>query len=138
MKFVFPLYAALALCLCSFAADGLKVTDLNPGKITGRLGKPLGTLITIEGVQAEFAMDANPLAVSAMDGQPLKDKINIEIRGRGKAKDVELKKGVTYRFEGYESGEFAGPPGWLNPGAQGPFQFHSFFVVTKIIEPKPE
>jgi hypothetical protein len=110
------------------------VRDLNPpARVTGLLGKPLGTRMIIDGVMAERVMLANPLAVSEIDGHTLKEPVSIQIRGK-----VQIQKGTRYRLEGYESGEFAGPPDWLlgDTVAQQPFQFYSFFVVTKVIEPK--
>ncbi len=87
--------------------------------------------MTIAGVFVENVMLANPMAVSEIDGRPLKDSARIEIRGR-----LQIQKGVHYRLEGYEAGEFSGSPSWLSPEAQQPFQYHGFFVVTKVIEPK--
>ncbi|MCX6878343.1 MAG: hypothetical protein NTW21_31695 [Verrucomicrobia bacterium] len=120
-----------ALALCSLAGAESNVRDLNPpAKVTGYLGKPLGTRMTIAGVFAEDVMLTNPMAVSEIDGQPLKDNARIEIRGK-----LQIRKGVRYRLEGYEAGEFSGPPSWLSPAAQQPFQYRSFFVVTKVIDP---
>jgi len=72
----------------------------------------------------------NPLAISEVNGATLKP-VTLEIRG-----GVKIEKGVTYRLEGYESGEFSGPPDWADSGAQSPFQFRNYFNVTKIIEAK--
>ena len=58
-------------------------------------------------------MLANPMAVSEIDGQPLKDNARVEIRGK-----LQIQKGVRYRLEGYEAGGFSGPPLWLSPEAQ--------------------
>ena len=101
--------------------------------VTGFLGKPRGSRIIIDGIMVN-AMLRNPLAVSAIDGRGLlANRLNlIEIRG------VALQKGTRYRFEGYESGEFGGIPSWLQPEAQQPFQFRPFFVVTRVIEAKPD
>jgi len=132
MRGILILCSVVTLCLCPSARAEIKVTDfLNPAKVIGRLGKPLGTRMVIEGVQEE-AMVRNPLKVSRVDGATLKNPVVIQIRG-----NVEVQKGTRYRFEGYESGEFAGPPDWLQQ-AQQPFQFYSFFVVTKVIEPTPK
>lgn len=106
------------------------MSDLNPpSRIAGRLGKPLGTRITITGVLAGQVMLSNPLALSEIDGKTLKQPISIEIRGK-----PQIQKDTLYRLEGYEAGEFSGAPSWLGPDVQQPFQFRSFFVVTKVIE----
>jgi|WetSurMetagenome_2_1015567.scaffolds.fasta_scaffold243736_2 hypothetical protein len=125
--------ALLALLLCSPAISGTSVLDLNPpSRVTGCLGKPLGTRMTIAGIFDEHVMMANPLEVSETDGKALKNKVSIAIRGK-----LQIKKGVHYRLEGYEAGEFSGPPpNSESPPAQQPFQYRSFFVVTKVIEPK--
>ena len=106
----------------------INIRDLSPARVIGCLGKPLGTRTTIDGVQGGLVMLANPLAVSRIDGHAIKGPFYIEIR------DADLQKGMQYRLEGYEAGEFAGPPAWSAPLAQQPFQFRSFFVVTKVIE----
>lgn len=109
------------------AGQQINAKEIAPGRIIGFLGKPLGTRTTIDGVLADGVMLANGLAISGIDGHAIdNDSRYMEVRG------MRLEKGVRYRLEGYESGEFAGLPGWSNPGAQQPFQYHSFFVVTKV------
>ena len=116
----------MGLCFCTPAKAETHVRNLNPpAKIAGLLGKPLGTRMIIDGRMADREMLANPLVVSEVDGLALKEPVSIEIRGK-----VQIQKGTRYRLEGYESGEFAGSPSWLAPGAQQPFQFNSVFVVT--------
>jgi hypothetical protein len=147
MKSVLTLWFLLTLCLDSLAhAQGqgidsnaapaftpqramgvVHVGDLFPGRVIGVLGKPLGTRTTIDGVRAEGVMLSNPLAVSAIDGRAVKGPFYLEIRG------AVLQNGVQNRLEGYESGEFSGPPSWSAPGAQQPFQYRVFFVVTKVL-----
>ena len=80
---------------------------------------------------AERVMLSNPLLVSSVNGQGLKQPAAIEIQGK-----VQIHKGKQYRLEGYESGAFSGPPDWTVGGGipQQPFQFHSYFVVTKVLE----
>ena len=107
-----------------------KVSDLNPAKVIGILNKHLGTRMVIEGVYAERTMTTNPLKVSAIEGQPLKQPVIIEIRGK-----VTIQGRTPYRLEGYECGEFDRTPEWVGH-AQVSFGFHSFFVVTKVMEPK--
>lgn len=142
MKTVLVMSSIFSLCLSSVAAaqisgttpkaapavvapPQINVRDLFPGRVIGVLGKPLGTRTTINGVLAENVMLPNPVVVARIDGQAVKGPISIEVRG------VVLQKGVPYQLDGYESGEFTGPPSWSAPGAQQPFQFRSFFVITK-------
>ncbi len=134
MKTTISAVTALTFLLCSAAIAQTSVRDLNPpSKVTGCMGKPLGTRVTIAGALAERTMLVNALTVSEIDGQPVKDAVSLEIRG-----NLRIQKGVRYRLEGYESGEFSAAPEWVAPAAQQPFQFRSYFVVTKIIEPKSE
>ena len=145
MRTIVALLLLPALCLGSFAIaqtnaidsnatpayvpqQAISVRELSPVRIIGFLGKPLGTRTTISGVLAEGVKVSFPLAVSGIDGHPTKGPFYIEVRG------VQLQKGMRFRLEGYESGEFAGPPPWSAPWAQQPFQYRSFFVVTKVIE----
>jgi hypothetical protein len=106
----------------------INAQDLSPARVIGVLGKPLGTRTTIDGVRAEGIMLPSPFAVSGVDGRAVKGPFYVEIRS------AVLQKATRYRLEGYESGEFAGPPAWSAPGAQQPFQYRSFFVVTKVLE----
>jgi hypothetical protein len=116
----------------SSSADAkIRAEDLRPHSVLGRLGKPLGTRQVVSGVIDEHVMLPNPLAASEVDGRALKRPVSIEIRG-----GVKIEEGMWYRLEGYESGEFSGPPSWLAPEAQQPFQFRSFFFVTKLVEAK--
>ena len=124
----------IILGLSSIGRAETRVEDLNPpSKVIGLLGKPLGTRLVVYGVQAKCVMLANPLTVSEVDGKMLKDPVCMEIRGK-----FQVTKDTPYRLEGYEAGEFSGPPNWLAPEIQQPFQYRSYFVVTKVIEPKPK
>ena len=129
MKALCITWITCCISACALAGPAVSVNDLQPSNVKGRLGKPLGTRITIEGHYTP-AMLSNPLKVTQIDGTAATNNIVISIRSK-----IQMKKGVTYRFEGYESGEFGSSPGWLSPDAQQPFQFYSFFVVTTIHEP---
>jgi hypothetical protein len=134
MRTTISIITVLTLSLFSLTLAETSVRDLNPpSKVSGSLGKPLGSRMVIEGVMAERVMLGNPLLVSAVDGKPIKEAVAIEINGK-----VQVQKGTQYRLEGYESGAFSGPPDWTvgDSVPQQPFQFHSFFVVTKVIEQK--
>lgn len=113
-------------------SDQIQVSDLPT--VIGRLGKPLGDRIVIAGVPSSKAiLVANPFDVSEIDGKAAAKLITIELRGR-----VTLQSGTHYKFEGYESGGFEGDPTWLNSKVQQPFGFRSFFIITKVVEPKPQ
>ena len=130
MKAIVCIFALLGLSVALPAAE-TSVSDLNPpARVTGSLGKPLGSRLVVEGVMAERVMLDNPLLVSAVNAKPLKQPVAIQVQGK-----VQIQKGKQYRLEGYESGAFSGPPDWtVGDGlAQQSFQFHSFFVVTKVL-----
>ena len=134
MRTTIAIFAILTLSLCSLATADTSVSDLNPpSRVKGRLGKPLGSRLVIEGGLAERVMMGNPLLVSVVDGEALKQPVAIEIQAK-----VQFEKGKQYRFEGYESGAFGSSPDWTVGGRvpQQLFQFDSFFVVTKVLEPK--
>jgi hypothetical protein len=126
---------ASSITITTPIAQKTHVSDLNPpSRVIGRLDAPLGTRLTIGGVLADNVMLPNPLEVSEINEQKVKQPVSIEIRGDLQIK-VQIEKGVHYRLEGYEAGGFSGPPYWHRPNAQQPFQFYSFFVVTKVLEP---
>ena len=123
------LLATLAVGCSPFEKSEINVRNLNPpAKVIGTLGKPLGTRMVIEGVQPEV-MPTNPLNVSIIDGLKLKNSVTIAIQEK-----FQIKEGVLYRLEGYESGKFDSPPTWVASEAQQPFQFYSFFIVTKVLD----
>jgi hypothetical protein len=134
MRTILTLCSVIALCLAPIATADTSVADLNPpSRVKGRLGKPLGSRLVIEGVLAERVMMGNPLLVSVVDDEALKQPVAIEIHGK-----VQIEKGKQYRLEGYESGAFDSSPDWTAGESipQQPFQFYSFFVVTTVLEPK--
>jgi hypothetical protein len=99
----------------------------------GLLGKPLGSKVVVEGKRAEEVLNENPLAITSVDGQPLKEIAKLEL-----PHFEQLKPKTRYVLEGYESGSFAGEPTWHNSRVQQSFQYRPTFVVTRVIEPKKE
>lgn len=95
----------------------------------GILGKQLGTQIVIEGEYDYEAKSPNMFWVNAIDQIWRGAALPIVVRG------VQLHKGIHYKLEGYEAGEFSGDPTWLHSDKQ-PFQYKNLFVVTRMIEPK--
>jgi hypothetical protein len=125
------------LFLVAFAALGIGTSIAQtPVPINGMLGKPFGEKIEISGtIPSRAYMVSNPIEISVIDGKLLKESIIIEVRpdsGIGK-----IEKGFHYALIGYESGGFEGPPMWVNPEVQQPFQFRHFFIATELVEKKP-
>lgn len=108
--------------------EEIKVSALSPHSTIGILGKPLGTRIVIAGVET-VGMEPS-VKVAEMDGHALAKSVTIVVKGK-----LKLQKGIRYKLEGYETGYFGGKPDWVSPKAQQSFTFHSYFVVTKVLEP---
>ena len=105
----------------------LHVSELIRSRPIGLLGQPLGTRLTVEGEWADVIL-SNPLRITAVDGHDLQPAMTLDVS------DLDLKRGVRYRLEGYETGAWVGPPDWLSPEAQASFQYRASFVVAKVIE----
>jgi len=133
MKILTTTCIALCFCICACGEPTVNVSQLTyPGRVIGHFGKPLGSRTIITG-HYEAALTENPLRVTNIDGTTVTNDILISIRGR---LVPSLEEEKTYSFEGYESGEFISSPTWAEPCAQQPFQFHSVFIVTKVLKPK--
>ncbi len=131
MKNLVTICIATALFFSWTAVADISVDDLSlASRVIGRLGQPLGSRLVIEGVRAERLKLQNPLQVTIVNGEALTRAVPIRINH-----EIEIQEGVIYRFEGYESGAFEGAPVWdpKDPLPAMTFQFHSFFVVTKIL-----
>lgn len=130
MKALCVSWIACCISACALAGPAISVTDLQPSNVKGRLGKPLGTRMTIEG-HSTSAKFSNALKVTRIDGSAVTNNLVIAIQSK-----IQIRGGFAYRFEGYESGQFGSHPEWLSPHVQQPFQFYSFFVVTASLEPR--
>lgn len=107
--------------------DAGKVSDILLKPPMGLLGEPLGTRLMVEGEKGMPALLRNHITIDSVDGDVI-DVRAIEVDG------ADIQEGVRYTLEGYESGGFSGPPRWLAPAVQQPFQYRPRFVVTKVIE----
>src|SRR5689334_17232570 len=80
--------------------------------VVGRLQKPLGTPMIIEGSCVEprnGAKLANSLLITSTDSIAWGAGVDLEIRS------LPMEKGKHYKLEGYESGEFVGAPDAIAP-----------------------
>jgi hypothetical protein len=107
--------------------DDIKTPDLAACRVIGTLGKPLGTRIVISGFET-VGMEPS-LQVAEIDGRATTNAVTIVVQG-----SLKLQKGIRYKLEGYESGAFGGIPEWVSPNPQQCFAFHSFFVVTRVLQ----
>ena len=109
---------------------------------SGRLGHPVGTYLTIEGVRAEKGkVGVNTLVVDTVNGKKLDTPIGVWIENV-----AALPKDTRCTLRGYESGKMIGtPPAEFEAAReagkditmpQAEWQFFRYFIVTSIIEPK--
>ncbi len=105
----------------------------------GRLGYPLGTYLTIEGVRMEEGkVGTRTLLVDTINGQKLTEPIGVWIDN---VKDPGLPRGTRCVVRGYESGRMIGLPDAVAkaenlPVPQAKWQFRKYFIMTSVIEPK--
>ena len=103
----------------------------------GKLGHPLGTYLTIEGVRAEEGkVGVNTLLVDTVNGKKLDAPVGIWVE------NVDaLPKDTRCILRGYESGKMIGLPHEVAEKEKLPlpaagWQFFRYFIVTSVVEPK--
>jgi len=128
MKAAFLLTVMTVLSLMAAKADDVP---------NGKLGRPLGTYLTIEGIRAEKGkVGVNTLLVDTVNGKKLDNPIGIWVE------NVEsLPKNTRCILRGYESGRMIGVPFEVAekehiPLSQAAWQFFRDFIVTSVVEPK--
>lgn len=143
-------FAWLLLCLSVVTSAiaqeriDLPVDDLNDKyRLIGKLGKPLGTPMKVEGVAVErYTKQAGPfLMVLRIDGRAMQTALETVLRGEFGEKDGEatlpaIKVGETYELEGYEEGWYWSPiPAAAiegrRPVGMPPSGFHTALSVYK-------
>jgi hypothetical protein len=103
----------------------------------GRLGHPLGTYLTIEGVRAEAGkVGTRTLLVDTVNGKKLDRPIGIWIDNV-----APLPKGERCILRGYESGKMIGVPDEVAraenlPLPQAAWQFFRYFIMTSVVQPE--
>jgi hypothetical protein len=101
----------------------------------GRLGYPIGTYLTIEGVRAERGkVGTQSLLVDKIGDFNIDPPVGIWI------KNLQLPQGVRCVLKGYESGGWIGTPDPVlqatgAPLPQAVWQFHFYFLATSVVEP---
>jgi hypothetical protein len=136
---------------------GVPVVDLGKGhQLIGKLHKPLGSVMRIQGVvvEGEFkGYEGGPnIRVQRIDGTATQEDIQIRLsNSTGAVKPdettkVEPKVGETYEFQGYESGGFVGHPSgiWKSDDKEGELEFawiqtteHYFALRFHYVRGKP-
>ena len=129
--------SALAiLCACSLSVHA---HDEIP---KGKLGHPLGTYLTIEGVRFGVdkigkvgKIDTHTLLVDTINGKKLDRPTTISIETSG---SLPMRERCVFR--GYESGRMVGVPFEVAraenlPLPQVAWQFHRYFIITSVVQP---
>ena len=146
MKLIFlPLLTPIILgcatsgsCRIQSSAATTHITDANP-TIEGRLGHPLGTYLTIEGIRAEEGkVGTHSLLVDTVNGAKIAAPVSIWIDN---LKNPGLPNAQRCVVRGYESGRMIGIPDSVlaaekRNAPQAGWQFNRYFIVTSIVEPK--
>jgi len=130
---------ALLVFVLVFGVTAVKAQEIP----AGRLGHPLGTYLTVEGVRAEKGMKVgvNTLLVDTLNGKKLDIPIGIWVENVD-----SLPKDTRCILRGYETGSMVGLPPAVREAAKeegkeigGPqvtWQFRRYFVATSVVEPK--
>lgn len=146
----------LAGCEASQAADKVaeKVADkmerqpmissasLDPSKIQGSLGQPLGQLITVEGhihagdPRSKADQDKLLLEVVKVDGKPLAKPVSLAMGFFAFTGITAPKAGSSVKYQGYETGSFQGIPSEsfkvMPAVASQELHFEPMFQVCKV------
>jgi hypothetical protein len=123
------------LCACSLSVHAHE--DIPKG----RLGHPLGTYLTIEGVRfgvdkiGKAKIDAHTLLVDTINGKKLDRPIAISIETSG---SLPMRERCVFR--GYESGRMVGVPFEVARAENLPvpaavWHFHRYFIITSVVQP---
>jgi hypothetical protein len=113
--------AALSLCGGPVARAAEKPHDVPVSKLGGEyrlvgvLGQPLGTAVTVQGVYESLpgkGHETGPnVVVQRINGRATQEHLQIRVAAFIHAEGLpSLAQGVTYEFEGYETGELFGYP----------------------------
>jgi len=128
--------ALAVLCACSLSVCA---HDEIP---KGKLGHPLGTYLTIEGVRfgvdkiGKAKIDSHTLLVDTINGKKLDRPITISIET-----SASLPMQERCVFRGYESGRMVGVPFEAARAENIPlpaavWHFHRYFVITSVVRPE--
>jgi hypothetical protein len=125
------LIGAVVLWLAGCGADAVSAPREHDERRWGRLGHPLGTYLTVEGLrQTEGMVGSSTLLVEVVNGTRLDQPVEVWVD------DVVLPTGQPTLMRGYESGRYIGtPPGVTRATglqSQAAWQFQRYFVATSM------
>ena len=129
---------AFLISVLAFGVTAGKAQDVP----AGRLGHPLGTYLTVEGVRVEGPKTGGrTLLVDTLNGK----KLDIPV-GIGVENVASLPQNGRCIFRGYETGSMVGIPPAVVEAAkeegktislpQAGWQFRRYFIVTSVVEPR--
>lgn len=138
-----------AIFFVSFHSTGnagekmITLSELNKSRIIGCLGRPLGSVVTIEGIVVDdyyrkMKSDEGEtlLKVQKVDGKALSGEIIIPLRQEPSESVKKPLPGYHFRFLGYETGSFTGMPEevfrYIPQAATEGFQFRTYFLVVRV------
>ena len=148
-KIIAALFCVIGIPLLIHAED-VQVDDLGTKVVViGKLGKPLGTVVTVEG---QLMSDPEPkngqiiavLRANKTDGQALSPASNIALLFRHSGGVPELHSHDLVKITGYEAGAFIGTPSAVRDQMgrdASPFDWKfetTFHVVTAETVPDPK
>jgi hypothetical protein len=153
-------FFALVLGICPLCDSGVSaqktknnptpitVDQLGRRKVTGKLGHPLGAIVTIEGQAADDTYtrekaDAGRtlLRIESVNGKQLRREVVFPFVVIETVSIATPSVGTRFKFVGFETGEFIGMPDgvfkYVEPFATTGYYFRSSFVVISNALKKP-
>ncbi|MHC9543455.1 MAG: hypothetical protein AB9903_28425 [Vulcanimicrobiota bacterium] len=145
---IWPAALITVIFMMSFHSTGyagektITLSELNKSRIIGYLGRPLGSIVTIEGTVVDdcyrkMKSDEGEilLKVQKVDGKDLSGEIIIPLRLEPSGAVKKPLPGYRFRFMGYETGSFTGMPEeafrYIPQAASEGFQFKTYFLVIR-------
>jgi hypothetical protein len=137
---------AIVLGVCVHAKEkAIRVSDLSGLNVIGTLGKPLGTVVTVEGVVApddERRLKSDEgetlLKISKVTGEPLHHEVILHFRLLSFVSIEIPKPGDHFKLVGYETGGFTGIPAeafkHIPQATTTGYQFEVHFQALKSVE----
>ena len=124
------------------SGDTISYTELQ--KVTGRLGHPLGEIISVEGVildedarQMKEDLGKTLLKIEKVNEQKLAQSVVLSLEYFALSKPPEAKPGDKVKYAGYESGRFDGIPSeafkYIPMVATQSYHFSVYFQVCKAL-----
>lgn len=144
MKKVLIFASVLVFLVCAVISANAQISiyDLNPSNVIGSLGKPLGTIVTIEGTvvgddytQLKEDSGETLLKIEKVDGKKLNKAVVLHVQIIPIVSVKIPQKGTKFKLAGYETGGFIGIPEgafkYIPQATTCGFQFEVYFEVIK-------